>query len=229
MENKTGKYFKYAIGEIVLVVIGILIALQVNNWNEFRKERKIEKELIAELHLAIKNNHKVLAGSLERWQYNIDAIDLILQVIDEKRPYHDSLAYQFHEAHRKRGNILNSLNFSGYKAFENKGFNLITNRNIQEGIINLFDNHLSGLVATNEQLDIDYSSFHYEYIARNFQLNKDVHIPHNFDSVINDPYYRSILQSLKTIMQRKTNRVYLYLSKSEKILKLLEDELDQKK
>ncbi|PHR71353.1 MAG: hypothetical protein COA67_06515 [Lutibacter sp.] len=38
MENKTGKYFKYAIGEIVLVVIGILIALQINNWNETRKQ-----------------------------------------------------------------------------------------------------------------------------------------------------------------------------------------------
>ena len=37
MENKTGKYFKYAIGEIVLVVIGILIALQINNWNEKQK------------------------------------------------------------------------------------------------------------------------------------------------------------------------------------------------
>jgi hypothetical protein len=37
MENKTGKYFKYAIGEIVLVVIGILIALSINNWNENQK------------------------------------------------------------------------------------------------------------------------------------------------------------------------------------------------
>ncbi len=37
MENKTSKYFKYAIGEIVLVVIGILIALQINNWNENKK------------------------------------------------------------------------------------------------------------------------------------------------------------------------------------------------
>ena len=34
MENKTGKYLKYAIGEIVLVVIGILIALGINNWNQ---------------------------------------------------------------------------------------------------------------------------------------------------------------------------------------------------
>jgi len=38
-QGKTGKYFKYAIGEIVLVVIGILIALQINNWNENRKEK----------------------------------------------------------------------------------------------------------------------------------------------------------------------------------------------
>jgi hypothetical protein len=41
-EGKTGKYFKYAIGEIVLVVIGILIALSINNWNEKRKIRDSE-------------------------------------------------------------------------------------------------------------------------------------------------------------------------------------------
>ena len=40
MENKTGKYFKYAIGEIVLVVIGILITLRVNNWNNERIAKK---------------------------------------------------------------------------------------------------------------------------------------------------------------------------------------------
>lgn len=45
-EGKNSKYFKYAIGEIVLVVIGILIALQINNWNENRKENRIENELI---------------------------------------------------------------------------------------------------------------------------------------------------------------------------------------
>jgi len=42
MENKTGKYFKYAIGEIILVVIGILIALQINNWNQNRLNEDLE-------------------------------------------------------------------------------------------------------------------------------------------------------------------------------------------
>lgn len=46
-ENKFSKYLLYAIGEIVLVVIGILIALQINNWNEARKEKHLEKQLIS--------------------------------------------------------------------------------------------------------------------------------------------------------------------------------------
>lgn len=45
-EGKTGKYFKYAIGEIVLVVIGILLALQINNWNEDRKQDIEQKALL---------------------------------------------------------------------------------------------------------------------------------------------------------------------------------------
>ena len=48
-EGKTTKYFKYAIGEIVLVVIGILIALQINDWNERRKNSDIEKETLISL------------------------------------------------------------------------------------------------------------------------------------------------------------------------------------
>jgi len=48
-KNKTGKYLKYAIGEIVLVVIGILIALQINNWNEQRKLNSNDLQLCKEL------------------------------------------------------------------------------------------------------------------------------------------------------------------------------------
>jgi len=49
-KNKTGKYLKYAIGEIVLVVIGILFALQINTWNQNRLERIEEIEILKSLH-----------------------------------------------------------------------------------------------------------------------------------------------------------------------------------
>jgi len=48
-EGKTGKYFKYAIGEIILVVIGILIALQINNWNQQRILEKQSQQVLLNL------------------------------------------------------------------------------------------------------------------------------------------------------------------------------------
>ena len=55
-KNKTGKYLKYAIGEIILVVIGILIALSINNANENRKERAQEQELLLQLQSEFQSN-----------------------------------------------------------------------------------------------------------------------------------------------------------------------------
>lgn len=71
-ENKTGKYLKYAIGEIILVVIGILIALQINNWNEQRKIENKGKAYINEIYKELKteiSNIDLILNSLTN-QYN---------------------------------------------------------------------------------------------------------------------------------------------------------------
>ena len=59
-QNKTSKYFKYAIGEVVLVVIGILIALQINNWNENRKDGVKEQIILKSLKVNLIENLKLL-------------------------------------------------------------------------------------------------------------------------------------------------------------------------
>ena len=57
IESQSGKkYLIYAIGEIALVVIGILIALQINKWNEERKDRNLEKEYIGRLKIEMQEN-----------------------------------------------------------------------------------------------------------------------------------------------------------------------------
>ena len=63
-KNKTGKYLKYAIGEIVLVVIGILIALSINSWNENRIDQQNEKLILMELHKEFISNKKQLDSVL---------------------------------------------------------------------------------------------------------------------------------------------------------------------
>ena len=55
-EGKTSKYFKYAVGEILLVVIGILIALQINTWNQNKQDRKQESEILSQLLEEYKSN-----------------------------------------------------------------------------------------------------------------------------------------------------------------------------
>ena len=60
-KKKLGNYFFYALGEIILVVVGILIALQINNWNEEKKERALEQKLL----LAIKTDLEATMADLK--------------------------------------------------------------------------------------------------------------------------------------------------------------------
>jgi hypothetical protein len=72
MENKTGKYFKYAIGEIVLVVIGILIALQINNWNENRKSNIEEMAILKAMKTDFKETKNRAEETIESQKEVVD-------------------------------------------------------------------------------------------------------------------------------------------------------------
>ena len=61
-EGKTTSYLKYAIGEIILVIIGILMALQINNWNEDRKEKKLEFYLLNQIKTDIQADSSLIAS-----------------------------------------------------------------------------------------------------------------------------------------------------------------------
>ncbi len=63
-EGRTSKYFKYAIGEIVLVVIGILIALQINNWNENRISKNLESQYYLRLLEDVREDKVILQATI---------------------------------------------------------------------------------------------------------------------------------------------------------------------
>ena len=90
IQNKTGKYFKYAIGEIILVVIGILIALQINNLNEAKKSKKKEKqiltEIISDLEYILLDFDRIInkrTNKLKRTIYSIKTLIKVFDLTDE--------------------------------------------------------------------------------------------------------------------------------------------------
>lgn len=84
-ENQFSKYLIYAIGEIILVVIGILIALQINNWNESRKNRYKENELKMALLSDYKETKIRLQETIKRQQQVIDYSRQLIISYDTKQ------------------------------------------------------------------------------------------------------------------------------------------------
>ncbi|WP_455169318.1 DUF6090 family protein [Aegicerativicinus sediminis] len=144
MENKTSKYVKYAIGEIVLVVIGILIALQVNNWNESRKEQKqirlFAKSLVDDLYSDI----AMLEISKSQAENKYKAIDSLRHMISHapiKELSNTDLYIITHDIiyrpYKWNRSNLNELKNSG-------GLRFITNDSILKKLVayESFSNHL---------------------------------------------------------------------------------------
>ena len=94
MENKTSKYFKYAIGEIILVVIGIIIALQVNNWNESRKNRILEQ-----------NYYCRILDDFNLEQKHIDEYQIL---VDQKIEVGKQLLKDMHQSNKDNYTMMNN-------------------------------------------------------------------------------------------------------------------------
>lgn len=82
IENQISKYLIYAIGEIVLVVIGILIALQLNNYNDYKKERKEEIRIIRSFSKDLTNDVFQLDAMIERESFVRNCIDSVFSILN---------------------------------------------------------------------------------------------------------------------------------------------------
>ncbi len=92
-QNKVSKYLLYAIGEIVLVVIGILIALQINNWNEDRKSKNGFEQTMLGLSADIRNDTTIIQHYISVLQTQEKAAQLIIPILENRETIVDSMAF----------------------------------------------------------------------------------------------------------------------------------------
>ena len=159
-ENRFNKYLLYAIGEIILVVIGILIALQINNWNEYDKSQALAQKYLklikSDLELDIKH-FETLSKGLTQQAMKIDSIENILSRPQTKQE-------EFKEIIRNNSTVFaviedTNLNTSTFSALQNSGRIDLLDKDLQDGLRKLNQEQYRYKEYTNDNIDAMLKEF----------------------------------------------------------------------
>jgi len=165
-KNKTGKYFKYAIGEIVLVVIGILIALSINNWNEDRKDSEMKNNALDELKHDLTKSLEDIEQNLGNQKDFLESAWRIKKHLVTSSVFADSLGNDLLRMTRDEFLIPVSKTYSAIKS---AGFKIITNDSIRMETNRVYEVLFSRIIkVTSHEPDIE--AYFTEYIQQNFSI-----------------------------------------------------------
>jgi hypothetical protein len=229
MENKTGKYFKYAIGEIILVVIGILIALSINNWNEHRKNkilwRSYTKSLIQDLKKDIitlnmvTNYIKNDSISIEKLNKRLSSENATIDTLKKIARYEINPNNKAYRPPNNKTFLAMQANMS-IELFDDKTYSLLLDlHNIQiiaESIIK----------SNNNAYLTQISNFASKYSLNEFNAIKGPLSDKAWKNVDADDLYRRVegLLSIKQVMNRYTCQRYMdVFGATEKTLNRLKE------
>ena len=179
-KNKTGKYLKYAIGEIVLVVIGILIALQINNWNEKRIQLAQGQTLMIELINEINSYVATCDRAAEGLRKSLKKQEAIFKEKDLSNLSVDSLNLGF--------------------LFDDSNIDIEVTQNTFERMKNQGITHLSEHDSLNQMISIYFSKTVFEFNRRiKFDWNSQLERRKYINEQNSISYGNSVVHGFKDI------------------------------
>lgn len=196
-EGKTINYIKYAIGEILLVVIGILIALQINTWNQNHQQAKLEKRILMEIDNNLKDDLIDVQDEIESFEITMRLDSILIQHFRSKQPFSDSIGAFLHvvemSPHLSPGQ-------NGYKLLESKGIDVISIDSLRMQISNLYErSYPYYMTYARERFQIIESEIK-PFWTRNFYIEKHEQwpfrkrIPVDYDQLLDDRRFIPIIQ-----------------------------------
>ncbi len=198
-ENKFRNYLLYAIGEIILVVIGILIALSINNWNENIKQSKKEYRIIREIKENIETNILIFKETVKKQKGTIHDLDLFLDAMNREHLFMDSVNISFLLIPESV-----SLASTGFESLKTTGFDLISSDELRTEIIQLFNVEYSQLKQTIDDVMPVQNSIiiapmikkHFEALSAPYARITDPELIKNDPEVINGLALRRLWKNL---------------------------------
>jgi hypothetical protein len=225
-DNKPMKYMRYAIGEILLVVIGILIALSINNWNEERKLHQVELSLLKELKADLEFSKKELEIiSLYNKKF-VKEYRLINSFIEKDRAYDRVLDTAFAHLDIWSQPYLSTMTFETLKI---RGIDIIKNDSLKHHIINVYNFHIKSLIEDMGQWEWSYNQNTTQRmmvgnIRRDID-NLDIARPNDFKRLKEDEEFRNFLNILIAIRSDHVDMALRTKSAVEMLIKHINKEL----
>ncbi len=139
--GSTSRYLLYAIGEIALVVIGILIALQINNWNQDQKEKAYEDNMLLEIYGSLQLDSARFDMFFEpRVKLKKQGIDSLLSFIHFNKNVENDTVLKYYRQLYYSPQI--TVNFGPYETLKSNGLEKIKNDEIRLWLVDLYDSFL---------------------------------------------------------------------------------------
>jgi hypothetical protein len=196
-KNKTGKYLKYAIGEIILVVIGILIALGINNWNNRKNDKEREKDALTEIYLALESDFEQLINYKNRESQIVKIIDSLFLERNQRGTFvNDTLEIYL-------GKALTSYRpkfiTTAYDVLLSSGIGIIKNKDVRYGIAKYYGQDIPDLEKTGKDIHQEW----YDEILPIIRKESEHWIydeslkPYSMDSIFANKELFNILKTFK--------------------------------
>lgn len=166
------KYALYAIGEIALVVIGILLALQLNNWNEQRKDRIREREILTEIMHDIEVSKQDLERDVDIQLRALNSAEKLKNYMLAKGRDVDTLV-QYMTVATAAAQFVGRT--SGYSNLQSTGLNIIQNDSLRQAIVQLYDIRFAYTKSMGYRYDDVQTPRRYlaEYLTNHFWIDQD--------------------------------------------------------
>ena len=192
-KNKTGNYFKYAIGEIILVVIGILIALQINNWNEKRKESIAIRNVLVEIKEDLIQDKKELTLGLEVHSKDFEAQKRIISALETKVSFNENIKSDLGRIHLARNFFSAS---KGYNLLKELNLGTLKEKELRILLTQYYERDIPRVFREYADDKLEFENFWLPYVRVNFKEWEfgDYGIPHDYSEIKND---RTLLTATK--------------------------------
>ena len=223
-EGNLKRYMIYAVGEILLVIIGILIALQLNNLNTKQDLRQKEYILLLEVKDNLIANINQFNANINWQEEKVKDIDKIIEYSIKGISWNDTLGVAITQFQNPEEYFVNA---SGYESLKTIGLDIISSDTIRKSITNIYELHyMTNGIRNNEYGQLLFS-VREPFMLKNFSYNheKNAMIPNSPSSILDNQEFINIISQRRRFKQVAIGSNQWSIQETENLISLINEHL----